>query len=441
LIIKHKASYKIPAFFLIFLLAVSLPAQAEESEYDFDVSEFEKKAYDFGGFAGLTPAAMLADDKAALYRLKYFRQSGRPELVESLELELMLEGSYRAGNGTLKGRLDSFLNYDGQTWDDRVVLQEAFLSVQDSPSLVANVGKKVLKWGKGYAFNPVAFVDRPKDPNDPELALEGFYVAQFDYIRSFQGPLTTLAITPVFVPTLGTMNEELGDENGANAALKFYFLLWDSDIDIMGMAGQSVAPRYGLDISRNIVSNLEVHGDAAYLHDRKKTVLTSEGELKDREQDAAVALLGLRYLAPTNTTFIVEYYFNGAGYDKEQAEVFYSFVEDAFEAYEKTENDKPMKLAGRASRGGYGQPYSLKNYGFLRASHPEPFNVVYLSLALTGMVNFEDGGFSAFPEVGYTGVKNFEFRFKAGAQYGSQDSEFGSKVADYRAGLRVRYFF
>ncbi len=418
-----------------------MPSHAQESEYDFDVSEFEKKPYEIGGLAGLTPGLMLADEKAALYRLKYFRDSRKPDLVDLMEMELMLEGSYRAGNGTLKGRVDSFLNYDGREWDDRIVVQEAFLSVQDTPTFVTDVGKKVLKWGKGYAFNPVAFVDRPKDPNDAELALEGFYVAHFDYIRSFQGPLTTLAVTPVFVPILGTINEELGDENGANAALKVYFLLWDTDIDLAGLAGQGVTPRYGLAFSRNIVSNLEVHGEGAFRHDVEKFLLTSKGELESQKQDAASALVGLRYLAPTNTTFIFEYYVNQAGYDKEQTEDFYAFVEDAFKTFEETENEKPMRVAGKASQSGYGKPYSMRNYGFLRASHPEPFDIVYLASALTGVVNIDDGSFSAFPEVGYEGVKDFEFRLKAGVLYGTHDSEFGSKVADYRADLRMRYFF
>ena len=441
MMMNHAVKYLIPIIILFASLFFTMHAHADDSEYDFDVSEFEKKPYDIGGLAGLTPGLMFTDQEAALYRLKYFRDGDLPDFMGMFDLELMLEGSYRSGNGTLNGRVDSFLDYDGLEWDYLVVVQEAFLSVQDSPAFVVNAGKKVMKWGKGYAFNPVAFLDRPKDPNDPELTLEGFYVVQFDYIRSFQGPLTTLAITPVFVPILGTMNEELGDGDGANVALKLYFLLWDTDIDLMAMAGMSTAPRYGLDISRNIISNLEVHGEVAFRHDEKKTVLTSNDEIENRKQNAVSTLVGLRYLAPFNTTFILDYYFNQLGYDNEQTREFYSFVENAYHIYETTENDKPMKLAGKASKGGYGKPYFMRNYGYLRISHPEPFDVVYLSLALTGMVNIDDGSFSAFPEVGYAGVKNFEFRFKAGALYGPPESEFGEKVSDYRAEFRMRYFF
>ena len=70
MMIKHAVKLITPVCILVFLIALSPPALAEDSEYDFDVSEFEKKPYEIGGLAGLTPAGMLTDEKAALYRLK-----------------------------------------------------------------------------------------------------------------------------------------------------------------------------------------------------------------------------------------------------------------------------------------------------------------------------------------------------------------------------------
>ena len=67
-----------------------------------------------------------------------------------------------------------------------------------------------MKWGKGYAWNPVAFVDRPKDPEDPELAREGYVVATADYIKSFQGPLKTVSLTPVLLPVYKDVNDDFG---------------------------------------------------------------------------------------------------------------------------------------------------------------------------------------------------------------------------------------
>ncbi len=54
------------------------------------------------------------------------------------------------------------------------MIYEGYLSLKPSSSLSFNFGKQTLLWGKGYAWNPVAFVSRPKDPDDPELAREGY---------------------------------------------------------------------------------------------------------------------------------------------------------------------------------------------------------------------------------------------------------------------------
>jgi hypothetical protein len=40
-------------------------------------------------------------------------------------------------------------------------------------------------------LNLVNFLDRAKDPNDPEQSLEGNVMATMDYIRSFDGPPRT----------------------------------------------------------------------------------------------------------------------------------------------------------------------------------------------------------------------------------------------------------
>ncbi len=47
---------------------------------------------------------------------------------------------------------------------------------------------------------PVAFVSRPKDPDNPTETLEGFYVVSADLIKSYAGPLKTVALTPVILP-------------------------------------------------------------------------------------------------------------------------------------------------------------------------------------------------------------------------------------------------
>jgi hypothetical protein len=83
----------------------------------------------------------------------------------------------------------------------------------------------------------------------------------------------------------------------------------------------------------------------------------------------------------------------------------------------------------------------LKDYFYLRVSQKDPFNLLYWTPALTGIMNLDDGSFSLSPELIYTGITNLELRLKATANVGQTESEYGEKPSDYRLELRVRYYF
>ncbi len=91
---------------------------------------------------------------------------------------------------------------DNLGWSDTVDIYEANLSLKLQPFVTADLGKKTFKWGTGYAWNPVGFIDRPKDPNNPEEALEGYIAAGVDLIKSFNQPLQTIALTTVAIPVV-----------------------------------------------------------------------------------------------------------------------------------------------------------------------------------------------------------------------------------------------
>ncbi len=78
-----------------------------------------------------------------------------------------------------------------------ITVFEGNVSLKPSPSFILEFGKKTLNWGKGYAWNPAAFLDRPKNSDDPELAREGYIVASLDYTKSWEGQaLKTFSFTP-----------------------------------------------------------------------------------------------------------------------------------------------------------------------------------------------------------------------------------------------------
>jgi hypothetical protein len=430
---------KIFLFLLLFFWGVlSHPALA--GEYDFDPSETEKKPYHFGGYLEFRPVLNGLDRNAALYQVKYYNQDVRDPLGE-INGKLQLEGSLERGISRLFARVNTDLQNSYQGWSEKTTLYEGFLSVKPSSSLVLGAGKKTMKWGKGYAWNPVAFLDRPKNPDDPDLALEGFTVLSADFTWSFNGPLTTFSFTPVLVPVYDWVNEDFGDRPNLNLAGKAYFLLYDTDIDLTFLSGGSKTPRVGFDFSRNLSTNLEVHGEWAWTSQVKKTAVDINGQTAQSEGDKQSYLLGLRYLNSRDTTFIFEYYRNEAGFSTRETEAYFSFVHEAYDLYRRTGNDGPIRKAANLSQGLYGRFTPMQDYLYLRISQKEPGDILYFTPAVTGIYNLDDRSFSLAPELLYAGWTNWEFRLKGTYLSGAGLTEFGDKPNDYRIELRARYYF
>jgi len=444
-----------PKTLLLVLWAVFLysPAFAAE-EYKLDLSEIEKKPYHLGGFVEFRPVLNGLDKNAALYKTKFYNQNEGSTLQE-YNSRLQLEGSLEYGIARFFMRGNADLNNTYQGWSSDTTLYEGFLSLKPSNSWTMDFGKRAFKWGKGYAFNPVAFIDRPKDPTDPELALEGFWAASLDYIRSFErGPLKTFSFTPVFLPVIyDHINDDFAGpqlslpgskppptSNQANLAGKFYFLLYDTDIDFIFFTGGSKTTRYGVDFSRNVTSNLEVHGEFAFVEDFQKKFTDQNGNLHTSDYDAVSYLLGIRYLSAKLTTFILEYYRNNAGYSRGEMNSFYSFTNTGYNTYLSSGNAAPIQKAAAWSQL-YGRNNPMQNYFYLRISQQEPFDILYFTPAITSIVNLNDGSFQLIPEVLYTGVNNLELRFRTYFLVGQRDTEFGEKQNDWRVELRLRYFF
>ena len=153
------------------LLLIANAALADEPA--FDASQFEKKPFEWGGYAQLKQESFALHRDAAFYKLGLFGQPQRDSLDRSIGT-LQLEGKLRHGIGTFDFRTNSDLQRDQLASSHDNSLYEAAYSLRPTPGFTLETGKRSLKWGKGYAWNPIGFVERPKDPNDPQVAREGF---------------------------------------------------------------------------------------------------------------------------------------------------------------------------------------------------------------------------------------------------------------------------
>ena len=410
------------------LCACLLAGTAWAEEFTFDTAEFEKKPLELSGYFELKSERAWLNQDSSLYKLNGLSRDSLDRNTGTLKLN----AKYTQGIASLNLKGSAEVRRDDLTSERINRFDEAYASFKPDPGFTLDIGKVALKWGKGYAWNPVGFVERPKDPNDVELAREGYTMVTADFIRNFDGDLKTLAFTPVLLPVGNQTNGDFGKPNKVNAAAKLYLLYQDTDIDFTWMGNGSRTPRFGVDFSRNLTSALEIHGEWARIRDYEQRIIDATGTVTPRIADATSYLLGLRYLTENDTTWIAEWYRNGTGYTENQLTDFSMLVDSG----------NPL-LFNKAKQIGplYSRPNVGDRYLYVKASQKEPFDIVYFTPSITTIVNTADRSWSLTPELLYTGITNLDLRLRATWLHGDAYSEFGEKQNRRRLELLARFYF
>ena len=410
------------------LLACLLAGTVQAEEFSFDASEFEKKPFEFGGYLEFKPERAWLNPSGSFYKLNGLDRN----TLDRNTATLKLNAKFTQGIASLNLRASAEMRRDDLASENTERFDEAYVSFKPDPGFTLDIGKQSLKWGKGYAWNPVGFVERPKDPNDVELAREGFTMVTADFIRNFDGDLKTVAFTPVLIPVGSQHNSDFGQPNHINAAAKLYLLYKDTDIDFTWLGSGSRTARFGVDFSRNLTSNFEIHGEWARISDFELRSIDAAGNVSATTRDVTSALIGLRYLTENDTTWIAELYRNGTGYTESQLADFLSLADSANPLlFNKAKQISPAYARANAGR----------DYLYLRASQKEPFDIVYFTPSLTLIANLADKSWSLTPELLYTGITNLDLRLRASFLHGSETSEFGEKQNRRRLELLARFYF
>jgi hypothetical protein len=420
------------------LAGIALAAHAQE--FKFDASEFDRQPFELGGYVEAKGEAFKVRQDSVFGRLTAPALTAR-EHLERATGTLELVGKMRQDALTFDWRARGAASADAIATETATRVFEADFAYRVSDGVSLNAGKRVVRWGKGYAWNPVGFVERPKDPNDPQLSREGFVMATGDFVKTGVGPFAALGLTGVVLPTSEDVNSSFGQGPHVNPAVKLYGLVADTDIDLMWLGKGSRPGRIGFDFSRNLAGNLEVHGEWARISDFQQRVVDATGVISTRRFDATSWLLGLRYLTEREVTWIVEYYRNGTGYSDGELESFLRFADTALATAPPGTFSPLVDRAASLALTGYAAPNPGRDYLYVRASAKEPGDILYLTPAVTAIVNLQDGSYSLTPEVVYTGFTNWELRGRIVFLHGARYTEFGERPNDRRVELYARLYF
>jgi hypothetical protein len=424
------------AWALGFAAAMAAPG-AFGADETFDLSEIEPRTVETSGFAELRGERLALRDGAALFPLSFAGEPPRRTLERTgvaAEFALLTTAQpLRA-----YARLSLTSSHDAYTSVDTGKVLEGGLRLRAGDGGQLDLGKQVQRWGKGYAWNPLAFFERPKDPNDPLASREGLVMASLDLVRSLPGTLSTVGLTAVAMPVTPDVNHAFGEVHHVDFGAKLYLLWADTDIDLAWAAAGSRPQRFGFDLSRNLGTALEVHAEWARSLGATRATLQADGTVATQRETADTALVGLRYLTEREVTWIAEMLRQGGGYDTQALGGFYDLLDQAFSP---AGTPAQRAAASALARAGAARPQAGRRYAYLRASAKDPFDWLYVTPSLTLIRHLDDDSLQATAEALYTGWQDIELRVRAQWLRGRAGSEMGEKPVRRRVELTARLYF
>ena len=402
---------------------------AAGGEYDFDLPAEEEDQLEISGTLDAKWALLNSRTDSPLYDLQLSGVNGQ-EYLSQYRLDLYLDGEYRRDG--LRVFMRTFSEYTRQE-PVAPTFYELYGAVSPSPRWEISAGKRRHSWGKGYAVNPVGYVNADKDPEDPDLALAGLSSIAATYNRSLAGGrLQSLSLsTVVIIPEAGVGTKYEAAER-VGVASRLYLLVSDVDVDLMFLRRQGEAARYGLGFATNVRPHLELHGEIDYRADERSSYVRN-GDILSREGSGPTYLLGLRYLTSGGTTLIGEYYHHRAGMSQDEVEAYLEYVRDG------------TAIDAAATRAALSSHFDAKNlstdYLYLKGTRPEPLGWLYTSLSAWAIANARDGSAVLFGQLAYNGITDLEVLIRPALFVGGSDTEYGSKPFDQRLEAWGRFYF
>ena len=405
-------------------------------EYSFDFEEFKKTPYEHIGIFKMQSDISKLNNSSDLYKLSFFNKEEK-DFWDSHYASIQLRGSYEISKFKFTLDLKDKLSYtSNDEFENDFSIYESFLNSNLSTNFDFQLGKKSVKWGKGYIWNPVSFVGRQKDINDIDTGLEGFWMFKLNYVKSLSGILQNFSISPVIIPVNKEINANFSDDDNINFILNNYFLIADTDFDTYLFYENSEFKKFGADFARNILANWEIHAEYVFEKDVITNSLNSNFNVGSMVDNSHKYLFGTRILFETNTTVILEYLHNDSGLDKEQMTNFYDAIDSAISG-----NPALFPIIKDYQFENFTNQFLMKDYLYSKFSHPEPFNVLYFIPSIFVLYNLNDNSKMIGVEFSYSRFNNLNLKLKYNLLSGNLNSEFGGKISSKKLSLLIDYTF
>ncbi|MFQ5652554.1 MAG: hypothetical protein ACE5IY_21690 [bacterium] len=359
------------------------------------------------------------------------------------------------GLGPLRATLNlsaSRTELSAMTYEQKV--RELYLSASVSEHLDVTLGRRILKWGAGYAFNPTGVVEPVRDPADPEDRLRRYRGRNLVALSAYFGEL---ALDAVYVND-ALPNHPANASKRHELAVRAYLFWNGADLSAVAHFRRGRRLRWGGNYAQVFGANLEVHAEMLlqvgssrwyplFVADDSEPAFYPTWPYVQRQARSVSRfpkiLLGGQYTFPWGTNLILEFYHDRAGLSQREWQRWYRFVQ--FHSGQAS-LAVPERFPGsrEAARGNLlwslstlsGQG-AMRSYGFLRLAD----SGLLASASASAFVNLHDWSGVGIANACYRVSNHLAFYFRISYLWGSHSSEFGVLFNDAVVNLGVRGSF
>ncbi len=343
-----------------------------------------------------------------------------------------LTASGRKAFGKFAARASAYVErQSGRTSETKLTFRQAFVEYKTDDGFLLRAGKQKIGWGSGFVWNPTARLEPPKSPANP-----GTEQAGIDAVRMDISPADWASITLV----AGRAQANLTDLPGSLAreaeprwsgAMRARLLVNDTDISLTYLGGTDREGLIGLDLGRTS-GPVALHAESAWY---RGSEIDSA-----RAEDAFLRVAAGALWTPGNSSFSVEYFFNGEGMQRSQFDAYKARLDLHLTTAQDPRVPEPARNAAFAAWSVDAAIPFGSNLGLRRHYASVAFTrrdiATDLNLNLRAVRGLSDRGLIVTPGLAYAPTGNVQMSLDIVLLFGPEAAEY--KLAPIKRAFQAR---